>query len=476
MKLTTRLWVFGVLVPFVGFSVAVLAGARYLRSELEKVLDMALESQIAIEAVSLFDEPDFKPHLHVTQSPLAEMVRRVSAGAAIYGPNGEPILVYQPGPVPLTAPRLDVANAPITPVLETRRGPEGDRVRAVTLAVLDKQGKRYGLQLAASLRPSDATTVAFLRTGLAAALGLGALLFGLEGLLAHRLKRRVSALSSHMAALREGKLDTPPPADAGRDEIAELSTVVADATERLRDAREAQERLIAQAAHELRTPLQFLKTTLYLGLKRRHEPGELLRTLEEVRSEVDRLGLITNRILDLAAAERAVWDRVPGDLVGVVQDAAEAARATAEQKGILVQLEAAVSIPAFFDPQGLRQAVDNLLGNAVKFSPLGGTVLIAARRSGAVARIVVHDEGPGIPLAERERIFRPFERGSARMGGGTGLGLAIVREIARGHGGRVYVEDDGPGATVVLELPALPGDPARARGPTAPRPVEKPAA
>ncbi len=100
----------------------------------------------------------------------------------------------------------------------------------------------------------------------------------------------------------------------------------------------------------------------------------------------------------------------------------------------------------------VRQAVDNLLHNALRFSPEGGSVTVTLAPSGERVSLAVADEGPGIAEAEREAVFEPFHRTRGQQGPGTGLGLTIVREIARRHGGTARVAPSGPGATVVLEL------------------------
>ena len=448
MRLTVRLWIFGAIVPALGFGAAALAGTAIFRHVLERTVDDALLAQAATEAVSLFD--GMGPHLHIAVSPLESTVRRVAPAATLYEPDGTPVLKYPPNSA-LTDVRLDVPSFSEEPALATRHGPQGERVRVVTVAVKDQDGKRYGLQLAASLEPADASVAAFRRTGLAVAFGLGAALVIVQGVVASRLARRVGALSRHMAALREGNLDAVPPEDTGGDEIAQLSRIVAEATERLRQARGTQERLVAEAAHELRTPLQLMRTSIDLGLRRERTQEELKGSLAEIRGEVDRLARLATRLLDLAAAERGQWDRAPGDVALVVREAAEAIRAEAEGQSVLVEVDAPEPVPAVIDQNGIRQAMDNLLGNALKFGPPGGTVRVDVRRQDGHARILVHDDGPGIPPDERDRVFEPFAQGRARTGG-AGLGLSIVREVARGHGGRAYVAD-GPGGNVVLELP-----------------------
>lgn len=459
MRLAARLWVLGALVPAGALLAAVLVAGRFLEDELEGALDQALLAQAAIEAVSLFDGPNGEPHLHIQESPLGAQVRGFAPSGALHGPDGRLRIRYPAEVAPWGAPELLAPGVPgAPPALEVRLTPGGERLRVLTVTVRSPKGQPHALQMTASLAQVDRSVAAFRRVGLLVVAGLAAALLALQTVLARRLSRRVNRLAAHMASLREGDLEAAPPADAGRDEIADLSRVVADATERLRRARAGQERLIAEAAHELRTPLTLVRTTIDLALRRRRSPEELEQALRDARDEVDRLATLASRLLDLAAARRAGWDRAPGDLARVAREAAEAARADAEARGVLVAFDGAAPAPASFDRDGVRQALDNLLSNAVRHSPPGGTVTVAVARAaaadgGPLVRVTIRDEGPGIPAAQRERVFEPFARGEG-LAGAAGLGLAIVRDVAEGHGGRAYVADAGPGAAVVLELPA----------------------
>jgi two-component system, OmpR family, sensor kinase len=465
MKLSVRLWLLGAVVPFAGTTAALVVAGQVFRADLEHGVDEGLLSQAAVEAVSLFDGPGNKPHLHLATSPLGERVRHIAPAAAIYGPTGQLLARHPPDVAPRwTDASLRLDGLGPEPRLETRTLPGGARLRVLTALVRDPTtGIPHGLQLAASFAPVDATIRSYYRIAVGMALGLGAALFLLQSYLAHRLRRRVETLTGHMRALREGNLDAvAPPADGG-DEIAELARVVAAATGKLRAARAAQDRLVADAAHELRTPLTLMRTSIDVALRRRRDAPELVASLEETRREVERLAALSARLLDLATAGRGAWDRAPGDLARVACDAAEAARGAAEERAVLVTVDAAGPVPATFDAHGVRQAIDNLVANAIRFSPRGGEVRVRVDRAGEVARIAVEDGGPGIAPADRERVFEPFEREKAT--GGAGLGLAIVREIARGHGGRVFVDDVANGARVVLELPVGPADaPGRATG------------
>jgi two-component system, OmpR family, sensor kinase len=453
VKLATRLWLWGALVPFVGTVAALAAAGEIFRARLERAVDDALLGQAAVEAVSMFDGPNYSPHLHILKSPLQHAVAATAPAVALYWPDGSPKIRYPAdGRDGWTDATLHPDSVDPEPRLMTRRLPDGLRVRVMSLEIYSPTGEAHALQLAASLAPVDATVAEFHRTGGAMALALGVALFLLQTFLATRLSRRVTALTGHMAALREGKLDAIPPRPEGKDEITDLTGVVAAATEKLRLARSSQDQLVAEAAHELRTPLTLMRTSIDLALRRHREGPELVAALEETRREVDRLAHLSTRLLDFATARRGAWDRTAGDLAAVARDAAEAARAAAEARHLIVQVVAPCPVPAVFDAEGLRQALDNLLGNAIKFSSPGTAITVAVGESDGIARIVVEDDGPGIPAEDRERLFLPFETG--RIGPkGAGLGLAIVREMATGHGGKAYATDAPRGARVVIELP-----------------------
>jgi signal transduction histidine kinase len=404
----------------------------------------------------MFDGPygPTTPHLHVDPRGFDPRFR-LTVAAAIYDHTGSAIAWY-PRPSPYLGNQRVVPGKPDDPPeFHTRPGlHQAKRERVLRVTVPHASGELYVLELVASLDHVDHSVRAFYETTLGIALALALVLALVHTVHARQLSSRVRRLSDHMKALREGNLTARPPHDTATDEIAELSGVVAEATERLREARGAQERLIADAAHELRTPLTLVRTSVDVALRRRRTATELEESLRVVRGEVDRVARLATRLLDLAAAGQGAWDRIPGDVAEVAREAVEAAVPSAEERGILLEVLAPAPVPLSFHAGSLRQAIDNLLTNAVKFSPEGGSVKVRVHTlDGGGARVEVSDEGPGIPDDERERVFEPFHR-VAPSPGGAGLGLAIVREIATKHGGRAWVAPArGKGATVVMELP-----------------------
>lgn len=449
MQLRTRLLLVGAALPLaLMISTTTIAGLVFERVLLAEH-DQALLGQAAVEAVSLFDRVN-APHLHLLDSPLENQLRDFPPRGVLYGPDGARVTAY---PDLATGPEhLDPRAVPREAKLITVDTQEG-RERVLEVRVDDPQGRPYALWLAASLDRHDREMAIYWQiSGLVLAIAGALLLLG-QWIHALSLSTRVGHLSAHMRRLRAGALDQPPPEDPNDDEIAELRQAIADTTERLAAARTSQDRLVADAAHELRTPLATLRASIDIALRRERSTDELRATLEQAREEVDRLAALASSLLDLAALRASPLERRPGDLVGVLIEAVDAARMQAEEHGLLVRMRAPESAPAEFAATSLRQALDNLLGNAIKFSPEGGEIAIELARIGSQWCFRVLDCGPGVPESERAAIFEPFHRGALDRPG-KGLGLAIVHDVAERHGGRVWVEErECGGAAFCLALP-----------------------
>lgn len=452
MKLATRMWLTGAVMP-VGVMALVLLGAtRLFEHALESSLDRALLAQAAVESVSLFDGPGNRPHLHMATSPLVESVRPFAPQGALYGPDGRLVMRYPPELEPLEhAHERLVPHAPIAqPQLSTQQVSSRARERVLLVSVASPQGDLYALELVASLTQLDAANATF-RSLSALALAATALVLLLaQALQARRLQRRLAQLTRHAAALREGELEHTLASESERDELAELRDVLGNATSSLRAARDVRDRFIADAAHELRTPLTLMRTNLDLALRRERTRDELKLTLHELREEVIRLSELSARLLDLAAIPRQAGERALTNLSVIVSQAVDGIRAHAAERGCRVELASpAREIRVRVDGPAIRGALDNLLSNAVKYGKSEVQIRVEVERE--LVRVRICDDGPGIPEAERELVFEPFHR--ARGGQpGAGLGLAIVRATARAHGGRAYVADSAHGAQLVFEL------------------------
>ena len=229
---------------------------------------------------------------------------------------------------------------------------------------------------------------------------------------------------------------------------------------------------VSGVSHELRTPLaqiRMFSETLLLGRVR--SEGERVRSLEIVDQEARRLTHLVENLLHFSRSERQATRLSPAaaPLAPLVREAVEAFAPLAAARGVTFRTELRDGLVAPVDAEALRQMLVNLLDNAVKYGPAEQTITVGLDSDDGKARIRVEDQGPGVPAADRERIWDRFwrlerDRGSAVAG--TGIGLSVVRELVALHGGRAWAEEGrgGTGARFVLELP-LVGQPQAAPGP-----------
>ncbi|MFO1318033.1 MAG: sensor histidine kinase N-terminal domain-containing protein [Burkholderiales bacterium] len=231
--------------------------------------------------------------------------------------------------------------------------------------------------------------------------------------------------------------------------------------ERVDEMVTSQRRFVADAAHQLRTPIAGLKTQAEMALRTR-DPDALRATLDNVVSGASRMSSLVAQLLSLARAEPEAEGLRAAESVDI--DALSRA-VTADwipmalERGIDLGFEGAAA-PVHVRGSGtmLREMLGNVIDNALKFSPAGSMATVSVAAEGSAARITVTDDGPGVPVHERERVFERFHRVADSTIPGTGLGLAIVREIAAAHGGTASLDaaPDGHGTRVTLQFPALP--------------------
>ena len=239
---------------------------------------------------------------------------------------------------------------------------------------------------------------------------------------------------------------------------------------RLEDAFAGQRRFLDDAGHELKTPLTVLRG--HLELLDSGSPAEVVETRELLLEEVDRMSRLVGDLILLAKSDRPdfVTGR-PADLARLTEDLLAKARGLGDRDW---RLDGIAEVKVVLDEQRITQAVLALADNAVKHTDAGSVVAIGSSYDGTgTARLWVRDTGPGVPPADRARIFERFGRGRVPEGDeGFGLGLSIVAAIVEAHGGAVTVEDAEPrGATFVVTLPA-PGATDRA-GPDDPESSEE---
>ncbi len=446
MTLQRRLLLFGAVLPASLAALALFVIGVVLEHLLLESVDRGLVLQAASESVSLFDRPGQDAHLHFEESTLIADLQRLHHRGALYGPDGARLLAY---PDDAVAPARVEPSIGATPTLQTRELGD-ERIRELMVTIGSPRGEPHVVWLAVSLASHDAAIAAYARAAGLIGVALTLVMLALQIAHARRLGARVQRLHAHMQRLRDGDFTVAPAIDEGTDLIAGLRDAIADATVKLRAAAEGQHRLIADAAHELRTPLTAMRMEIDVTLRRPRSGEELVEALTRVRDEVDRLGELASKLLDMASLRRADWEREPIDAAALVRAALAGQRAPAERRGITLQMHGPEQVPLRANPGPLRQAVDNLLSNAIKFSPPGSAVELTLRPGETALTLTVEDRGPGVPEAEREAIFAPFHR-LQRGSSGAGLGLAIVREVAEAHGGRAFVTArEGGGACFSL--------------------------
>jgi two-component system sensor histidine kinase BaeS len=318
-----------------------------------------------------------------------------------------------------------------------------------------------GTMLEPGLAASDAAFLASVTRAIVAATVLAAAAALVAGLFAvRRLTQPVAELTRAAERAGAGDLDVRV-AVSGRDEIARLAGSFNRMTEALRDQEAGRRRMIADSAHELRTPVSLIQGTVEAMLDGVYAPDR--STLEGLHEETLRLSRLVEDLNELSLLES-------GTLALAIEDAdlAEIARieagrftARAAERGVTIAVECAPRLPRVsVDRLRIGQVIANLLGNALRHTPRGGAIAVRLEApDGGRLRLAVEDSGPGIPEGERARVFERYYRvdgARAAAEGGRGLGLAIAAGIVKAHGGTMYAGRSAVlgGAMVAMEMPA----------------------
>jgi signal transduction histidine kinase len=239
------------------------------------------------------------------------------------------------------------------------------------------------------------------------------------------------------------------------DEFDQVAEVINDMLDRIGRLMDGVRQVSNAIAHDLRTPITRARSRLEDAALHAESADDLRAAIERATLDLDGIVAVFQALLRIAEIEagsrRSLFTRL--DLAPLLAEVAELYGAVAEERGIVLRLEAPAAVPAYGDRAMIQQAIANLVDNAVKFSPDGGTVRLTASVAATVL-IVVQDQGPGIPLADREKATDRFFRGeSARSTPGSGLGLSLVLAVAHLHGGSLQLEDSCPGLRASLSLP-----------------------
>jgi two-component system OmpR family sensor kinase len=395
------------------------------------------------------------------RSTASELASR-SYLVAIYDGNGR--LLGEAGredDIVIPLPPLDTIPSQNSPALTTivEADDLDDRHRLALQHVTVPPGVDYVIVVGSSLEPTD-EELESLRGILSYVVPLSLVIAGLGGwFLARRSLSPVVAMADRARQIGVGSLSARLPVANPRDELGKLASTFNELLSRLEASVEQQRQFMADASHELRTPVTIARTAASVALQQptRHE-SEYRETLDIIEQETVRLSRIVDDLFTLTRADAGTYRvrKAPIYLDELIEDVARATRVVAATRNVSIVAECIHPASYTGDEDLIRRLVSNVLDNAIRYSPEGGAVRVALDRSSDVYSISVTDQGPGIPVEAHARIFERFYRVDAarKRDGGAGLGLALARWIAHAHDGDIALATSSRlGSTFVITLP-----------------------
>ncbi|MGA7188746.1 MAG: ATP-binding protein, partial [Candidatus Acidiferrales bacterium] len=324
-------------------------------------------------------------------------------------------------------------------------------------------GRTWSLVILRSLHPQR-ELLAQIRLAFAWLIPLSVLLAGIGGyFLARKSLEPVAAMGAQAEHISAANLHERLTVKNASDELGRLASTFNELLDRLNQSFERQRRFISDASHELRTPVSILCGEAEVALSQPERSSEEYReSLAVLHQEAQRLASVVEDLFTLTRADAGEYRLSRSDfyLDELAADCVRATRALAQAKSIALAADAPDEMPVCADEELLRRMILNLLDNAIKYTPEGGSVSVACSVAQDGYDLSVTDSGPGIPAELHSRIFERFfrvDRARSRTGrdGGAGLGLAIARWIAEAHDGRIdLVRSDASGSVFKVHLPA----------------------
>jgi signal transduction histidine kinase len=285
-----------------------------------------------------------------------------------------------------------------------------------------------------------------------------AILLGSVGAWAVRglFRATLADVAATAAAVSAGDLSRRVRITGQGDEFDLLAGTINDMLDRIERLMDGVRQVSNAIAHDLRTPITRARARLEDAARTASRPEDLRAAIERAEADLDAVVAVFQALLRIseieAGARRSAFARF--DAAPMLQDLVELYEAVAEDSGQSFKADIASALPMYGDRDMVQQAVANLLDNALKFSPTGTRIVLAATEGPAGVSIAVSDQGPGIPAQDRARATERFFRGEqARSTPGSGLGLSLVQAVATLHGGTLTLEDNAPGLRAVLHVP-----------------------
>jgi heavy metal sensor kinase len=448
VRVRLTLWYVGVMLLVLG----VYAGAVYavVRNNSSQRLDDRLRDDFDWASDMLAQRPDG------SIAPYDETGEGDSPWLQVYGLNGQ--LLYKTpearrNPVPSSdalakeADERIVTIPSVSPPYRVMSGSARIGGRPVVVQVARSE---------ASIIQDQRQLMYILLLGLPAAVALA----GIGGYaLAFRALAPVDRMVERARSINAEQLNARLPVDNPADELGRLATVFNETFARLESSFERMRRFTADASHELRTPLTAIRSVGEVGLRGRRDEAAYREIIGSMLEEVDRLALLVDRLLMLSRADtgEAKLSMDVVDVRALAEEVAEQLGVLAEEKQQSVQVRFETAPRWIGDRIVLRQALLNLVDNAIKYTPAGGSIEILVAQGAEGTTIEVSDTGPGIPPELQSRIFDRFyrvDRARSRENGGTGLGLAIAKWAVEVNGGHLTLESaGGAGSRFRITLP-----------------------
>ena len=443
-------------------SVLIYSGIRWT---LVRNQDEVLLALVRTEIASAFDQPGGPAHVH-DQAPTA-----IDLGSGITYEKVAEVLNASGEVVARTSNLVTGPSLQVNPSLVARalageavfaNARRGDRLyRVIHHPLEDVSANRYAIIVALSRRPLELTLNTIAVVLLASVAVAGGLAAFTASHVSRRLIRPLERIASAAREVSETNLAPRIPEVSQDSELRTLVRLLNDMLVRIEMAFATQRRFVADASHELRSPLSNLRGTIEVALRRLRSAADYQQTLGVALMEIERLERLVHGLLTLSRANAGhlTLERRSTDLAVLGARAIEVHAARAAALEVRLQLDAGTPVMMIGDADRLREIIDNLLDNALRVAPKGSAIRVRVRLEDGHCVLEVEDSGPGLSEDEQAHVFEPFSRGTAAGGDGAGLGLAIARVIAEAHGGRLGVRaTPGSGATFRLELPACAGE------------------
>jgi signal transduction histidine kinase len=364
---------------------------------------------------------------------------------------------------PLTAPPAGdgtTVSATVPPQVSLGQDQQGEVAFRVRASAFTLGGRRY---LVTAGLPMEHLEEELTDTVVGVAEGLGfsvLLLAGISYFLAGLMLSPIRKIDAQARDISEKHLDRRMPTTGERDEFNSLARTLNKVFDRLQQAFLRQKRLLADASHELKTPLTMMRLALD-GIRSQAgegRPDPQAEHHERMTEQVLRMERLVKGLLDLSALEiEASAASEALDLVPIMDSLIEDYRFLGEAKGIGIRVDLPDRLEMVGDADKLTRAFSNLLDNAIKYNEQGGAITVSGEGTGSTLTVCVANTGPGVPEADIPRLFEQFyrvEKSRSQQHGGTGLGLTIVKRIVELHGGTVAFRSDPRGQTeVTVVLP-----------------------